>query len=374
MVKTGSIDYVLGGIVVALLGAGIIILASISASLSLERFETTYYFLNHQLIFGIIPGLFALFLFLKIPLDFLKKWAPFFLLINIFLVAMVFLPKIGLTLGGATRWLYFGAGAVFQPSEFLKLTFVLYLASLLASRTEKKTYNSAQVRRNSSLQTLAVFLTVASLISLFLTLQPDISTLGIVVLVGFIIYFSSRTPLWHSLLVLAGGISALYALIKLAPYRAHRWLVFLNPEIDPLGIGYQLKQSLIAVGSGGILGLGLGMSRQKFGFLPQSMTDSVFAVFAEETGLLGALALLLVFLTLLWRGFKVAKKVQDKFAKLTALGISSWLCLQAFANIGTMIGVLPIAGIPLPFISYGGSHLVAELAGAGILLNISRNV
>ena len=223
-------------------------------------------------------------------------------------------------------------------------------------------------------QTFVAFLIVIVLTSLLLILQPNISTLGVIVAVGFLIYFLAGTPLWHSLLMVGTGIAALFALIKLAPYRINRWLVFLNPETDPLGIGYQIKQSLIAVGSGGILGLGLGMSRQKFGFLPQPATDSIFAIFSEETGFLGSIILISLFLVILWQGFKISSKVKDRFMQLCALGITCWISLQAFFNIGAMIGLLPLAGIPLPFISYGGSHIAAEMAGMGILLNISKNV
>jgi cell division protein FtsW len=152
-----------------------------------------------------------------------------------------------------------------------------------------------------------------------------------------------------------------------------RILVFLNPGIDPMGMGYQMKQILITIGSGGIFGLGLGMSVQKFGWIPQTMSDSIFAIFAEETGFVGSVVLIFLFLLLLWRGFRIAKMSQNKFSQLLAMGISCWICIQAFINIGAMIGLLPLTGIPLPFISYGGSHMVAELIGIGILLNISKS-
>jgi len=165
----------------------------------------------------------------------------------------------------------------------------------------------------------------------------------------------------------------LFSLIKLAPYRAARLLVFLKPETDPMGMGYQIKQALIAIGSGGIFGLGLGTSGQRLGFLPQSMADSIFAIMAEETGFVGGLILIALFLVFLWRGFKIGKSSQNKFSQLLAVGISSWIVIQAFINIGSMVGILPLTGIPLPFISYGGSALVSELIGVGILLNISKN-
>lgn len=379
MVKAKSHpDYILAGTLIILLIFGVLMISSVSASLSLEKFGGTYYFLNHQLLFGLLPGLILAFVFFNLNLDTIKKWAPLALLINIILLAMVFLPKIGLSFGGATRWLYFGGNVTLQPSEFLKLTTVLYLASLLSSRAQRGQKIIKEKRFTAPgydfSQTFAAFLIITGLISALLIFQPDVSTLGIIIAAGFIIYFATGTPISHSLFMLLTGIAAFFALIMMAPYRMKRWLVFLDPEIDPLGIGYQLKQSLIAVGSGGLFGLGLGMSRQKFGFLPQSMTDSIFAVFSEEAGFAGAAILISLFLILLWQGFKIAKASQDYFLKLTALGITSWITLQAFVNIGTMIGILPIAGIPLPFISYGGTHLVMELAGMGILLNISKNI
>jgi cell division protein FtsW len=360
-------DYVLVIIPSVLLVLGIVILTGITAPLSLEKAGNPYWFLNHQIIFGIIPGIILFLLTFKIKLELIRKWAPIILLINLILVVMVFLPFIGIKSGGSSRWLTFGNGFAFQPSEFLKLTFILYGSSLLAARLQDR-------QKINFSQSFTAFFATIGIISLLLILQPDISTLGIIVLCGLIIYFGAGTPFWHTLSVVIFGILSLLYLIKSAPYRAQRWFVFLNPkEADPLGSGYQLNQALITVGSGGISGLGLGMSLQKFGFLPQSMTDSIFAIWAEETGFIGALILILLFLTLVIRGFKISKKSEDKFIKLTALGISSWFCWQALLNIGAMTGIIPITGIPLPFISYGGSHLVAEMAGLGILLNISKN-
>ncbi len=189
---------------------------------------------------------------------------------------------------------------------------------------------------------------------------------------ALVMYFVASTPIWQTLsicLIAAGG---LFALIKIAPYRLNRLLVFLKPATDPMGIGYQIKQALIAVGSGGIIGVGLGMSRQKFGFLPQSIGDSIFAIFSEETGFIGAFILVFLFATLAWRGFKIAKNCQDKFSQLLASGITFWIILQTFINIGSTVGILPLSGIPLPFISYGGTALVNELVAMGILLNISK--
>lgn len=362
---TKNPDYILISVTIIFLILAILILPSISASISLKKFGNPYYFLNHQILFGIIPGIILAVSFLKIPLSFLKKWSPFLLLINLILMAMVFLPVIGKSSGGAVRWISFGPIS-FQPSEFLKLTFILYLASWLNSRVNPKV-------KKEFAQTLIAFLIVIGLISLLLYYQPDISTLGIIVLVAILMYFSAGTPLWHSILILSISLAGLFISIKTAFYRLERWLVFLKPETDPLGIGYQIKQALIAIGSGGIFGLGLGMSYQKFGFLPKPMSDTIFAIFSEETGFVGATILVFLFLLFFWRGFKISKDAEDGFFQLTALGITSWIGLQAFLNIGSMIGVLPLTGVPLPFISYGGSHLVAEMIGVGILLNISKS-
>ena len=380
MVKISSHpDYILVGVVTVLVALGIVILASVSAPYAQERFGDTYYFLKHQIIFALIPGLILGFLAYKINLAFLKKWAPIFLLINLGLLAMVFLPFIGSTAGGAARWINLGPFS-FQPSEFLKLTFILYLATWLSKRaTYQNKFGTGQAEKinpKEFSQTFIAFLVAIGIIAILLISQPDISTLGIIVLMGALIYFLANTPLWHSILIFLIGSGSLFSLIKIAPYRANRLLVFFNPEIDPMGIGYQVKQALISVGSGGILGVGLGMSVQKFafGFLPHSISDSIFAVFSEETGFLGASILILLFLIFFWHGFKIARESQDKFSQLTAIGITCWITIQTFVNIGSMIGVLPLTGVPLPFISYGGSALISKLIGVGILLNISRRV
>jgi cell division protein FtsW len=371
-------DLVLTGLVLIFLILGILIVASVSASVSQEKFGNTFYFLKHQLLFGVLPGLILGFAAYKISLDLLKKWAPLLLLLNLILLGMVFLPGIGTNLGGASRWLALGP-FTFQPSELLKLTFILYLASWLASRTEEKKIN--QEKRIASLKnqkfltnfshTFIAFLVVLGIVSILLVKQPDVSTLGIIVLVACIMYFSIGTPFWHILLIILIGAGGLLSLIKFEAYRMRRWTVFLHPETDPLGIGYQIKQALIALGSGGIFGRGLGMSRQ-IGFLPHAMSDSIFAIFSEETGFLGSVFLLLLFLAFLWRGFRIIKSAKDGFSRLLALGITCWIILQAFINIGSMAAILPLSGIPLPFISYGGSALVTELIGVGLLLNISK--
>ncbi len=357
-------DYALLVVIGLLLTSGILILASVSASYSQARFGNSYYFLRRQIIVGLLPGLLLGFLAFKVKLSFIKKYSPFLLLLNLALLAMVFVPGIGLKTEGASRWINLGLIS-FQPSEFLKITFILYLAAWLTGRSQKeKVLNKSFI----------FFLVILGLIALTLIFQPDISTLAVIFAIAVIMYFSIKTPLFHTVLILLMGAGSLFFLIKQAPYRLARFSVFLRPGYEPMGIGYQLQQAVIAIGSGGIRGTGLGMSVQKFfiGLLPQPISDSIFVIFSEETGFIGGVFLVLLFLFFLWRGFKIAKGSKNKFCQLAALGITSWIIIQTFVNIGAMIRLLPLTGIPLPFVSYGGSSLVATLIAMGILLNISK--
>lgn len=388
------LDYILLFVVTVLIISGSLFLAALSAPVSFRKFNTTNYFLFHQIIYGLLPGLILGIIFFKIPLAQLKKISPILLLLNLIVLTFVFLPFIGLQLRGASRWINLGI-ASFQPSEFLKITTILYLAAWLKSqdnRGSKKKYFSKISKKThmgnlynyftrskeknilyNVKKTLLPFLFFLGVISLILTLQPDVSTLGVIIFISLLIYFAAGTPIWHSILMILIGMGGLITLIRIEPYRLSRLIVFLKPEIDPMGIGFQMKQALIAVGSGGITGKGLGMSVQKLGFLPEPMSDTIFAVFAEETGFIGAIILVCLFLVFLWLGLRISKLAQDKFCRLAILGITLWITIQAFVNISSIIGILPLTGIPLPFISYGGSHLVAELIGIGILLNISRH-
>jgi len=373
MVKVSSqTDYIFLFIVLLLILLGGLILISVSSTSSQEKFGSSFHYLNHQILYGFLPGLIIAFFAFKINLVTLKKMAPLFLFVNLIFLGMVFLPHSGVSFGGAARWIKLGPIS-FQPSEFLKLSFILYLASWLESRTEKRfTPTTKKLARGFS-QTFIAFLAVMGITSIFLIFQPDISTLLIIILVATLMYFLARTPFWHSIVTTLIIVFGFLVLIKIAPYRFNRILAFLNPELDPMGIGYQIKQALIAIGSGGIWGSGLGLSVQKLGFLPHSISDSIFAIFAEETGFIGSFILVLLYLVFFWRGLKIGKQSADKFSKFCALGITFWITLQAFVNIGSMIGILPLTGIPLPFISYGGSALISELIGVGILLNISKS-
>ncbi|MEK7503381.1 MAG: putative lipid II flippase FtsW [Patescibacteria group bacterium] len=357
-------DYFLITAVGCLVLLGILIITSVTAAIAQEKFGSPTFYLLHHLIYGLIPGLILGFIAYKIPLDRFKKWAPLLLLINLFFAVLVFVPMIGIKLGNARSWLNLGFTTL-QPSEPLKLIFILYLASWLAARAGKT--------KNEFSATLIAFLAILGVITLLLAFQRDIGTLGIIIATGFLMYFLSGAPLKHVAIIFLGGLACFAALIKAMPYRLSRFSVLFNTDNDPMGVGWQIKQALVAIGSGGIFGTGLGMGVQKFGYLPEPMADSIFAVFAEETGFIGSLMIVLLFLIIAWLGFKIAKNAKSNFEKLTALGIISWLSVQAIINIGAMLKILPLTGVPLPFISYGGSALVTELTGIGILLNISKH-
>jgi len=381
MAKKNTPDLILLGICAVLVFVGILILASVSSSFSLQRTGSTFFFLNHQLLFGLLPGLvFGTILFFS-PLELLRKLSFIFLIGNMILLALVFLPGIGESVSGAHRWIFLGSLS-FQPSELLKVTFILYMASWLASRAphvnqlraakrptrSTKPMNPAKSRSTSPglTVTLAPFIAIMGVISFFLILQPDISTLGVIGITALMMYFLAGTPMWHTFAMLGAGLVSLGLVIFMEPYRLSRLSVFLNPSLDPLGQGYQIKQALIGIGSGGLFGTGLGLSFQKFGVLPEPISDSIFAVFAEEVGFLGSFLLLLLICAFAWRSFVIAKRAPDQFSYLVATGIAFWLVFQSIINIGSMLGLLPLTGIPLPFISYGGSALMSELIAIGI--------
>jgi len=369
-------NYFLFFVATFLVGFGFLFFACLSASASMQRFGNTNYYLFHQFLFGILPAIVAGFIGYKISLPFLKKWSPLLVLLNIAALFLVFLPKIGTRAGGANRWLSIGGFNV-QPSEFLKITAILYLSAWIASKlSETSARDWKAITKNGYHNIIYIFIPFVvflGLIAVGLYCQSDASTLGIISITLLVLYFSAKTPLWHTLLVIFSGTSILLFLIKFEPYRLDRWLIFLHPDADPLGKGFQLRQSLISLGSGGVFGKGLGMSTQKFGYLPQAMTDSIFAIIGEELGIIGCVILITTFILLFWLGIQVAKKSADRFSQLVAVGIVFWITFQTFINMASAAGIFPLAGIPLPFFSYGGSHLVVELIGVGLLLNISKN-
>lgn len=343
---------------------GIIMLWSAGVIYAQTRFDSQYYLIARQLV-GLGLGFGALLILRKIDYHIWQRLALPIFIVGLGLVVALFIPGVGMEIYGATRWINLGF-VTFQPSEALKLALIVYLAAWFAAR------KPAQIR--DLYETLVPFTAIMALIGFLIVNQPDVGTLGLMSLIAVVIYFVAGAPLRHLALLLGAAVSALYLLILAAPYRMGRLLVFLDPTKDPQGIGYQIAQALMAVGSGQIFGRGLGYSMQKFNYLPEAIGDSIFAVIAEELGFVGSVGLLMVYGVIAFYGLRVARYAPDTFGRLLATGIVAWIILQAIINIGAITGMMPLTGVPLPFISYGSTSLFIMLASVGILLNIARQM
>ncbi len=347
-------------IIFSLLILGLVILWSASLIISQENRGNAYYYFLHQLIYGGGVGLIAFLIFQKINYKTWKKFALIIFFAALLLLVLVFIPGLGYSHAGAQRWIAV-KDISFQPSEFLKLAFVIYLAAFFS-------------KKEIHFNTLIPFLGIMVIVGVLLGLQSDAGTLALLAILGFIIYFLSGAKFYQLAIVVFCYLAAFFALIRFFPHRMARFITFLNPSIDPQGISYQINQALLAIGSGGLFGVGLGYyGGQKYNFLPEAMGDSIFAIAAEEIGFIGGLVLVILFLLLALKGLKIARKVPNDFGKLLAIGITCWLVIQAFINITAITGLIPLTGITLPFVSYGGSALIIAMAGAGILVNISKH-
>lgn len=312
---------------------------------------------------GLGIGFLALLAARALPLAKVKRFAPYLYVATLILTALVFVPGLGVRSGGATRWISLGFMTA-QPSEFLKIGFVLMLAWWLAPRARQL----ANPRKG-----LFVLLAILALPAALLLAQPNTSTMILLLVTGGMMYFVAGAP-WRDFGIL--GLCALLAfgaILIARPYTLERVKTFLSPSADSLTSGYQIQQSLIAIGSGGVIGKGFGQSAEKFNYLPEPDGDSVFAVFAEETGFVGAVLLLSLFIALSARGIVIAGRSHDLFGGLIAFGFSFIILLQAFINMCAMLGIIPLTGLPLPFISHGGTALVATLLMCGLILNVAAN-
>jgi cell division protein FtsW len=357
-------DYILALTVFALLVFGLIMIYSISPVLSFKLLNSTsrnYYFYGQ--LFNIAAGLVAWTVGIKVYYQRWNQLSGWLMAAAIGLLAILFIPGLSNSTNGATRWLQLGPVS-FQPAEFLKLASILYLATWFERRRDElKTFWDGMFP-------FGVMLGVASFV--LVVLQRDMGTMMVLVAASLGIYLIAGAPWRHFAgLVAAGGFLGWLSIITF-PHRLDRLQAFLHPNVDPTGVGYHISQALIAVGSGGILGRGLGNSLQIYGYLPEAANDSIFAVIGEEFGFIGALVILALFCLLVSRGLKIARQAPDVFSRLVAAGITLWLGAQALINIAAMLSLVPLTGIPLPFISYGGSSLIMALGGVGILLNISK--
>ncbi|MBN2093939.1 MAG: putative lipid II flippase FtsW [Candidatus Zambryskibacteria bacterium] len=317
----------------------------------------------NQIFYGLFLGSIACLFFARVDYRIWKKYSFVFFMGSIFLTLLVFIPGIGIEHGGAKRWIDLGFVS-FQPAEFLKIAFIMYFAAWL-SRMKNKVGTISWG--------LAPFLLFFSLLAAVLLTQPDTDTFAVIIFAALAMYIASGARWRHVGIILIIGALLLYALCLVRPYVKQRIEVMLNPSLDSQTTGYQLNQSLIAIGSGGVWGRGFGQSIQKFRYLPEPIGDSVFAVAAEEFGFVGASILIAIFIIFALQGLKISSGTKDNFGRLLCLGIVILIVFQALINIGGIIGILPLTGIPLPFVSHGGTALFITLVEAGIIMNISRN-
>lgn len=338
---------------IALTIFGLVAVADASAPIALNSFSDKFYFVKQQAIWGFI-GIVALIVVSKIKYTFWQKIALPFFIITLVLLTVVLFPGASSRILGARRWLDLGLFS-FQPSELVKLSLAVYLAKV-ASKDK---------------QVLAFLLPIGIVLGLIM-FEPDLGTALVIGAVGLTQAFIAGINIVYLGAAMVASAVAGIILIITSDYRRDRLLTFLEQTQDPLGKGYHIRQILFALGSGGIFGVGLGQSRQKYLFLPEAATDSIFAVIAEELGFVGALILIIFLLVFIYKALRIVANAPDKFSQVLSAGLITWIGGQIFLNIASMVALVPLTGIPLPFISYGGSSLVTVLVATGILLNISR--
>ena len=334
--------------------AGIFFLSSASTAVSAKKFDTIYYYTLRQLLW-VAVGIISFFIAQAIPYRWYKAATPFFFAAALMLLGLVFVPGLGVAFGGARRWINLGFTTV-QPAELAKLATVLALAWWY-DRIRQKILTLSY----GLLPTLAIIGAAVGLI----ILQPDLGTAIIITGAALAVYLVAGAHWRHILICIGLGFAALLILMQIAPYRLNRLTVFIHPETDPLGIGFQVRQAAISIGSG-------GSAQQRPNFLPEPIGDSIFAIIGEEFGFVGVVVLISLYLIFLWRGIVIIRKADDLFAKLVGAGIITTIVTQAFINMGAISGLFPLTGVPLPFISYGGTSLVATFIGLGIVYQIAK--
>ncbi|HYV33939.1 MAG TPA: putative lipid II flippase FtsW [Candidatus Limnocylindria bacterium] len=356
-----KVDYSLLLIVFLLLAYGLIVLYSASSVQSFQNYGNTGHYIYHQILYGAVLGLLAMFICSKIDYHFWQRNLPILIFFSLLFLALVKIPGIGFSSGGAARWVHVGP-IFFQPAELAKMVIILYLASWVDRK---------HVDLNNFYYGILPSFAIIGLFSLLILWQPDLGTMLVLLLVAFFMLFVAGINWKYFFYSAIVGVLGLYALIKIEPYRVKRLTTFLDLTVDPKGISYQINQAILAIGSGGLWGYGYGLSRQKHNYLPEVMNDSIFAIMSEELGFIRTMLALLLFAAFTVKGYSIAKNAPDTFGKMVAFGITSWIAIQALVNLAAMVNLLPLTGIPLPFFSYGSSALIANLAAIGILLNIS---
>ena len=360
--RAGKPDSFILSVVAILVVLGLITVYSASFAIGDLEFGNAYYFVARQAMWAVI-GVGLMILLMRTDYRWLRTISPLLMLLALLGLAAVLVPGVGVNRYGATRWIALGPLPPVQPSEFAKLALIIYVSAWLSSR---------QVNIRSFAAGFVPFVLMVGLVAGLVMAEPDMGTTIIIVLTTITLFFMAGGALTHLLaLISIGGVSASFLLLS-GGYRMDRLFAFVSPEADPSGRGFHILQLLIALGSGGVTGLGIGASRQKFFYVPSAHTDGVFAIIGEELGFIGAALVIVLFALLVYRGIRVMVNAPDNFGALLAIGITSWIAYQTLINIGGITRSIPMTGIPLPFLSSGGSALAATLAGMGVLLSVSR--
>ncbi len=349
-------------IVILLFTIGVAMFMSASLGILVKNEKTFFSVLFNQIILGLGLGLLGMYITFKINYKFWRKYSFYIFLFSILITIAVFIPYLGWSHGGAQRWIKFGP-ASFQPVEILKLSFVIYFAAWLSW---------AKNRVQNFKFGILPFVVMLTIIAVILFKQPDTKSFILITITGISMLFISGVPMKY---ILGTGIGIMFVLISLiffTPYLQERMKTFINPSTDPRGSSYQIQQSLIALGSGGIFGRGFGQSIQKFSYLPEPQGDSIFAVLGEELGFVGVSITIFLYLLFILRGFRIANNSPDLFSRLLVSGIVILIIMQSFMHIASVTGVFPLTGVPLPFMSHGGTSLMIYLTAIGIVLNISK--
>ena len=355
-------DFLLLALMGMLLILGLQAVYSASFVLCLTQYADATYFVKRQGIWAAI-GVVLLLVCARVDYHRWKALSPWFMLISVGLLVAVMVPGIGIVQNGAARWIRLDPLPAPQPSEFTKIALIMYMAAWLSTRGEKL---------DRLTLSFVPFVLIVSLVCGLILMEPDMGTAVVILVTAVTLYFLAGGRIRHMILLGLSSIGAGFLMVTGAGYRLDRWLTFVNPWADPQGKGFHIIQSLIALGSGGLFGLGLGASRQKFFYVPGSHTDSILAIIGEEMGLVGTLLVITLFSALIYRGFRTALEAPDEYGSLLALGIICLIGYQALINMAGITKSIPLTGITLPFISYGGSSLASFMAAIGILLNISK--
>ncbi len=355
-------DVVLFAVVATLVGIGLVMVFSASSATAYAEHGDIAYYVKRQLIW-LLVGLIAAFVVYKMDLARLKRAAPYLLVAAVAGLLLVFVPHVGVGVNGGRRWVGFSSLS-FEPSEFAKLALVIYLSAMLATRGDRIT---------SLVRGLFPLCVPVLIMAVLVLKEPDMGTASLLVFIAFTMFFAAGARVFHLIAILAVTAPMAVLTVIASPYRRARVFAFLDPWKDPQNTGFHIVQSLLALGSGGIFGMGLGASRAKFFYLPEQYTDFIFSVLGEELGLIGAFAVVVLFVAFIYRAVRIALAAPDRFGYFLACGCGAMIAIQAFINIGVVTSSWPVTGVPLPFVSFGGSSLVVNLIAVALIANVGRH-